>query len=139
MLEDKTETVPEFLTPRQLKIKKYMEQIEQREKHNAEVQAKKDRYKFEYDRLFGMIMKADKGSEYHKRLLKCELKYHLRTKRLISNNQLYFSDKRKEIFGELERKGCFGNRPGFESDPEGSLDARDFNGVVHKPRRYIEH
>jgi hypothetical protein len=139
MLEDKIVIVQEFLTPRQLKIKKYMEQIEQREKHNAEVQERKDKYKLQYDKLFALIMKSKKGSDWHKMLLKCEMKYHLRTKKLISENQLYFSDRRKEIFGELERKGCFGERPGFEDDPEGSLDARDFNGVVHKPRRYIEH
>lgn len=107
-----------MLTPRQEREKRYREKVAEMLAKAALVDSLKAKYKVQYDRLFNLIRKAKKGSSWHLTLLKIELKYHNRTKKLINQNALHFSQKRKKIFQDLENKGVYGERPNFEENPE---------------------
>lgn len=81
-----------------------------REHHKA-VDAMKALYKQEFDIIFEEIRKSVKKSPEHMRLLKKLKVVEDKSRKLVADNFTYFSEKRKKIFQEMERRGTFGDAP----------------------------
>lgn len=109
---------------------------------NPELDEIREKYKQEYNETFHYIQMTPKTKEFRfvlKPLHIRERQLQERTKKFLSENRYYFTQKRMYLFDQLEKRGLFGTMPVFEEvEPEGYRTGAKLRRIVHKEKFCVE-